>query len=71
MNNQDGRAPILADLVSAFNRARPGEAFCPKCGAGIYDPFGLGRVMHDVASCRALLRAGYPLDAAAETPAET
>lgn len=46
-----GDGSALKALVSAFNSARPGEQFCPKCGAGIYDPFGMGRLMHDVDSC--------------------
>lgn len=24
---------------------------CPKCGAQIYDPFGMDKVVHDVAEC--------------------
>lgn len=30
---------------------RIGENPCPKCGAQIMDPFGMGRVIHDVARC--------------------
>jgi hypothetical protein len=48
--DRESGAPLEA-IVSAFNRARPSERFCPKCGAGIYDPFGWGRLVHDVKSC--------------------
>ncbi len=43
----------MHEVLAPFNRARPGETFCPHCGAGVCDPFGLGRVIHDVAACRA------------------
>jgi hypothetical protein len=32
-----------------FTKAQPSQ--CPQCGLQVFDPFGFGRVIHDVAKC--------------------
>lgn len=46
------REPLTDAEYSAmqeFAQAQPGE--CPRCRAQVFDPFGLGRVVHDIAAC--------------------
>lgn len=50
-NNQTSE---LSKLIENFNKAHHKEQFCPKCGAGIFDPFGMGQRIHNVTLCRGI-----------------
>jgi len=44
--------PLPEETPPALGVAAGSADRCPKCGSQLRDPFGLGKLVHDVAECR-------------------
>jgi hypothetical protein len=55
---EKANAPEIRELIDKPNAPRPGDLYCPKCGAQIYDSFGYGWVMHDPSHCNKIASPG-------------